>query len=61
VLAVGPPMVRGHLSEGMRISLVRHTEMAEQLIMLRVVVSSTAQSVLRHSPTEAFRVDVVDK
>jgi hypothetical protein len=54
-------MVRGHLSEGMRISLVRHTEMAEQLIMLRVVVSSTAQSVLRHSPTEAFRVDVVDK
>jgi hypothetical protein len=56
-----PPRVRGHLSEVMRIATVRHTKMAEQLATLRAVVSSTAESVLRCSPTKAFRVNVVEE
>jgi hypothetical protein len=35
--------------------------MAEQFAMLRAAVSSTAESVLEHSPTKAFRVFVVDE
>jgi hypothetical protein len=31
---VGPPRVRSHLSEGMQITVLRHTEMAEQLAAL---------------------------
>jgi hypothetical protein len=54
-------MVRGHLSEGMWIATVHHTKMAEQLTMLRVAVSSAAQSVLKRSTTKAIRVDVVDE
>jgi hypothetical protein len=49
------------LSEGMWIATVHHTKMAEQLTMLRVAVSSAAQSVLKRSTTKAIRVDVVDE
>jgi hypothetical protein len=45
----------------MQIATVRHTKMAEQLATLRAVVSSTAESVLRCSPTKAFRVNVVEE
>jgi hypothetical protein len=53
--------VRGHLSEGMQIAAIRQTEMDEQFAMLRVAVPSTAESVLGRSPTEAFRVFIVDE
>jgi hypothetical protein len=54
---VDPPKVRSHLSEGMQMTTLRHTEIA----VLRAVVSSTMQSVLGRSPTEACRVYVVDE
>jgi hypothetical protein len=31
---VGPPRVRSHLSEGMRLAALHHTEMAKQVAML---------------------------
>jgi hypothetical protein len=58
---VGPLRVRSHLSEGMRIAVLLHTKMAEQLAALRAAVSFAAHSMLGHSPTEALRVDVVDE
>jgi hypothetical protein len=58
---VGPPMVRGHLSEEMQSAIVCHTDMARILAMLRAVVSSTMQYVLGHLRGEAFRVEVVDE
>jgi hypothetical protein len=54
-------MVQGHLSEGMQSAAIRHTEMAEQLATLRAAVSSVTQSVLRHSPSDTFWVEVVDE
>jgi hypothetical protein len=45
----------------MWIAVVRHTEMAEELTVHWAAVSSTTQFVLRHSPTEAFWVDVMDE
>jgi hypothetical protein len=50
-----------HLSEGMRIATLLHTELAEQLAMIRASVCSVVVFVLRHSPTKAFRVEVVDE
>jgi hypothetical protein len=35
-------MVRDYLSEGIQIPAVRHTEMAKQLTVLLVAISSTA-------------------
>jgi hypothetical protein len=58
---VGPSTLRGHQSEGMRVDTVRHTEMVGQVAALQVMVSSTMQSAHGHSPTKAFRVDVVDE
>jgi hypothetical protein len=40
---VNPPTVMGHLSEGMRIAVIRHTEVAGQLATLRAALSSVAQ------------------
>jgi hypothetical protein len=54
---VDPPKVRSHLLEGMQMTALRHTEIA----VLRAAVSSTMQSVLGRSPTEACQVDVVDE
>jgi hypothetical protein len=48
---IGPPRAR-HLSEGMRLVALRHTEMAGELAAFRVVVSSVVQLVLSaHSET----------
>jgi hypothetical protein len=38
----------------MRIAAACHTEMVEQLTALQAVMSSTAQSMLGHSPTKPF-------
>jgi hypothetical protein len=42
------------MSKGMRIAALCHTEMAEQLALLRVLLSSVGQSVHGRSPTEAL-------
>jgi hypothetical protein len=49
---VGPLRVRSHLSKGMQIIGLCHTEMAEQLATLRAVVSSITEFVLERSLTE---------
>jgi hypothetical protein len=51
---VGPLRLRSHMSKGMRIAALCHTEMAEQLALLRVLLSSVGQSVHGRSPTEAL-------
>jgi hypothetical protein len=51
--------VRNHLSEGMRLTTLHHTEMAEDLVTLRVAVSSPVELALGHSPNEIFHVVVV--
>jgi hypothetical protein len=43
---VGPPWVRIHLSKGMQLVALRHTEMAGELAALRAMVSSVVESVL---------------
>jgi hypothetical protein len=58
---IGPPRVRSHMSEGMWITALRHTEMEEELAALRAAVSSVAEFTLGRSPNEAFRVKVVDE
>jgi hypothetical protein len=58
---VGPPQVRNHLSEGMWLAALCHTEMAIELDTLRTVVSSTVVLALGCSPDETFWVEVVDK
>jgi hypothetical protein len=56
---LGPPRVRNHLSEGMRIAALCHTEMAGEPAALRAMVSSTMELMLRCSPDETFWVEVV--
>jgi hypothetical protein len=56
---VGPPQVRNHLSEGMRIAALRHTEMVGELAALRAAVSSTMEMALGRSPDETFQVEIV--
>jgi hypothetical protein len=58
---VGRLRVRSFLSEGMHITALHHTGMAEQLAMLQAAVSSAAEFMLRHSPFETFWVEVVDE
>jgi hypothetical protein len=48
-----------HLSEGMRLVALHHTEMAGELSMLRVAVSFAVESVLGRSPSDTFRMEVV--
>jgi hypothetical protein len=50
---IGLPRVRNHLSVGMRVAAL-HTRVAEELAALRVVVSSTVESVLGRSPDKTF-------
>jgi hypothetical protein len=50
-----------HLSEGMQIAALYHTEMARELDTLRTMVSSTVQFVLRRLPDQTFRVLAVDE
>jgi hypothetical protein len=54
-----PPRARQHLSEGMRLAALRHTQMVEELAVLRVVMSSATESVLEHLPSDTFSMEVV--
>jgi hypothetical protein len=56
---IGPPQARHHLSEGKRLAALHHTEMAEELVVPQVVVSSTVELVLGRSPSDNFHVEVV--
>jgi hypothetical protein len=58
---VGPSWVRNHLSERMQATAIRHTEMAGELAMLRVVVTSIVELVLGCSPDETFWVEIIDE
>jgi hypothetical protein len=49
------------MSEGMQIAALHHTKMAQEYATLWVAVSSTTECVLRRSPNEALRVEVVDE
>jgi hypothetical protein len=49
------------MSEGMPMVVVHHAEVAQQFTELWVAASSAMEFVLKRSPTEAFRVDVVDQ
>jgi hypothetical protein len=53
--------VRNHLSKGMHIVVLRHTEMVEELAALWAAVSSTTKFMLGRLPNEAVRVEVVDE
>jgi hypothetical protein len=55
----GPPRVRNHLSEGMRITALHHTKMVAELAALWTAVSSVVELVLERSPDESFWVEVV--
>jgi hypothetical protein len=43
---IDPPQVKHHLSEGMQLATLCHTEMAEELTVFQAAVSSTVESVL---------------
>jgi hypothetical protein len=51
--------VRNHLYEEMQLATIHHTEMAGELAVLQVVVSSAVELVLGRSPNEIFHVEVV--
>jgi hypothetical protein len=53
--------VKHHLSEGMRLATLRQTEMAGELTVFRVVVSSVVELVLGRSPCDTARAEVVDE
>jgi hypothetical protein len=50
-----------HLSKGMRLVALRHTEMAGELAMLQAVVSIVVESVLGRSPNDTFHVEKVSE
>jgi hypothetical protein len=56
---VGPSRVRHHLSKGIQLAALRHTEMEGELATLRPAVSFAVKSVLGRSPSDTFRVEVV--
>jgi hypothetical protein len=56
---VGPPRVRHHLSEGMQLVALHHTEMVRELAAFWAVVSSTTESTLGCSPNDTFHVEIV--
>jgi hypothetical protein len=58
---IGPSQARHHLSEGMGIAALHHTEMAGELAMLWAAVTSSTESVLGRSPSYTFRVEVVSE
>jgi hypothetical protein len=55
----GPHGVRHHLFEGLQLAALHHTEMAGELSVLRVAVSSSTESMLGCSPSDTFHVEVV--
>jgi hypothetical protein len=58
---VGPLRARNHLSEGMQITSLCHTEMAKELTVLWTMVYSAMEFTLGCSPDETFCVEVVDE
>jgi hypothetical protein len=60
-IIVRPPWVRCHLTEGMQLVALRHTEMAGELAALRAAVSTAVESVLGRPPGDTFHVEVVIK
>jgi hypothetical protein len=58
---VGHPQVRNHLSRGMWLTALHHTEMAGELATLQATMSSAAEPALGCSPDEIFGVEVVGK
>jgi hypothetical protein len=56
---VGPPWMRNHLSEGMRITALHHTEMVGELAILHAAMSSAVELVLGCSPDKTFWVEAV--
>jgi hypothetical protein len=56
---IGPPRLRHHLSKGMQLAALRHTEMVGELTTFLVVVSSATESVLGSSPSDTSHVEVV--
>jgi hypothetical protein len=54
-------MSSSHLSEGIPIATLRHTEMAEELVTLQATVSSTVEFMLGSLPDKTFQVEVVDE
>jgi hypothetical protein len=56
---IAPPRARHHLPEGMRFATLRNTEMAGELVVLHATVSSAAESMLGHSPSDTFCVEVL--
>jgi hypothetical protein len=61
IAIVNPPRVKNHLSEGMQIAALHHTEMAGELAMLQMALSSTIEFTLGRSPDETFWVEVMDE
>jgi hypothetical protein len=58
---VGPPQARNHLSEGMQITALWHTEMARELAMLQTAVSSALEFMLGRLPDKTIQVEVVNE
>jgi hypothetical protein len=58
---VGPSQVRSHPLVRMRVAALHHTEMAGELITLRVAVSPVAELVRGCSPNETSRVEVTNE
>jgi hypothetical protein len=56
---IGPPWVKHHLSEGMWLAALRHTEMAGELATFRAAVFSTTESMLGRSPSNTAHTKVV--
>jgi hypothetical protein len=58
---VSLPWMRHHLTEAMRLAALRHTEIVGELATHRAAVSTVMESVLGHSPSETFCVEVVSE
>jgi hypothetical protein len=56
---IDTPRAMHHLSEGMWLVALRHTEMARVLATLWAAVSTVAESVLGCSPSDTFYVEVL--
>jgi hypothetical protein len=55
---ISPPLAK-HISEGMRLAALRHTEVVGELVAFWAVVSSATKLVLGRSPGNTARTDVV--
>jgi hypothetical protein len=58
LVIVSPPRAR-RMSEGMRLATLHHNEMVRELAAFRAMVSTTVESVLRRSPNNVARAEVV--